>query len=71
MSVYRSQDGGATWTPIGVGLPGLPVLDLAIHPQNPEIFLPGTILTAEWDIVDELGRVNKGTTSLPLQRFEH
>lgn len=44
---------------------------VVIHPQNPEIFLPGTILTAEWNIVDELGRVNKGTTSLPLQRFEH
>jgi hypothetical protein len=44
---------------------------VVIQPKAPESFQPGDLLRAEWDIVDELGRSNNGSTTLPLQRFEH
>ncbi|PLX93407.1 MAG: hypothetical protein C0619_04515 [Desulfuromonas sp.] len=49
------------------------VLQMAvvIHPDNPKRFKEGSELQAEWDIVDALGRTNKGTTRLPLKHIEH
>jgi photosystem II stability/assembly factor-like uncharacterized protein len=44
--VFRSSDGGATWTPAGWG--GYKVWSLAVHPQDPQILyaasgVPGTV----------------------------
>jgi len=33
--LYRSEDGGNTWTRLTNGLPGNPVSDVALHPTNP------------------------------------
>ena len=34
VGVFRSQDGGTTWTDFNVGLPFVPVFDMAIHPRT-------------------------------------
>jgi photosystem II stability/assembly factor-like uncharacterized protein len=39
--VFRTTDGGTTWTPLSAGLPALPVLDLAIDPSNPSVIFAG------------------------------
>lgn len=35
--VFRSTDGGATWTPMGGGLPGRSVIGLAVDPEDPDV----------------------------------
>ncbi len=44
---------------------------VVVHPEHPRAYPEGTLLRAEWDIVDAKGRANHGVTELPLQRFEH
>jgi hypothetical protein len=44
---------------------------VVVHPKNPERYQQGTVLRADWDVVDELGRANQGTDTLPLIRLEH
>ncbi len=39
--VFKTSDGGQTWTPSGAGLPELPVLALTIDPSNTEIIFAG------------------------------
>ncbi|MBS1705196.1 MAG: hypothetical protein JST40_04935 [Armatimonadetes bacterium] len=40
--VWRTTDGGASWTNIGSGLPAAPVRGFARHPQNPNRLYAGT-----------------------------
>ena len=44
---------------------------VVVHPENPKAFQEGTMLRAEWDVTDALGRSNAGANSLPLRRYEH
>ena len=44
---------------------------VVIHPENPERYQEGSVLRAEWDVVDDLGRSNQGTNTLPLKRYDH
>ncbi len=44
---------------------------VVVHPKNPGAYREGTVLQAEWHVVDVLGRSGKGATTLPLKRFEH
>ena len=44
---------------------------VVVHPQDPGRYREGTVLSAEWDVADELGRSSSGTSSQPLQRIEH
>jgi hypothetical protein len=44
---------------------------VVIHPKNPDRYQEATVLRAEWDVVDDLGRANRGTDSLALQRLDH
>jgi len=44
---------------------------VVVHPADPGRFQEGTMLRAEWDVVDTLGRANKGESTLPLNRVEH
>ncbi len=39
--VYKSADGGGTWTPINEGLPTRRVMRLAVHPADPSILFAG------------------------------
>src|SRR5262249_58753337 len=40
--VYRSADGGATWSPANTGLAELNVLSLAVAPSDPQHVVAGT-----------------------------
>jgi photosystem II stability/assembly factor-like uncharacterized protein len=42
-SVYRTIDGGATWTPAGGGLPGASIFALVVDPVRPGTVYAGTI----------------------------
>lgn len=44
---------------------------VVIHPENPDHYQEGTVLRAEWDVVDELGRPNHGSSTLSLRRYDH
>ena len=44
---------------------------VVIHPKDPGRYREGDVLRVEWEVVDELGRANHGTSSLPLWRIEH
>lgn len=44
---------------------------VVIHPDNPDALKEGTVLQAEWDITDRMGRTNTGTNRLPLKYVEH
>ncbi len=46
-------------------------MTVVVHPEDPGRYREGTVLRAEWDVVDELGRGNSGISTLPLQRMEH
>lgn len=40
--VFRSDDGGHTWEPVGPGLAGLTLTDLVVDPADPSILYAGT-----------------------------
>lgn len=44
---------------------------VVVHPESPSLFREGTILKAEWSIVDELGRKNSGVDTMQLIKYEH
>jgi len=44
---------------------------VVVHPKSPELFQEGTSLRAEWDVVDELGRVNSGIDTMRIKKFVH
>ena len=44
---------------------------VVVHPESPELFQEGTSLRAEWNVVDELGRVNSGVDTMPLKKLIH
>ncbi len=44
---------------------------IVVHPEAPSRYREGTVLRAEWDVVDELGRDRSGVNVLPLMRIDH
>ncbi|MEK9503561.1 VPS10 domain-containing protein [Gaopeijia maritima] len=40
--IFRTDDFGATWTPVHDGLPSGSVLSMAEHPDNPDVLFAGT-----------------------------
>ncbi|MGK2905105.1 MAG: GerMN domain-containing protein [Desulfuromonadales bacterium] len=44
---------------------------VVVLPKDPTLYQESTVLRAEWDVVDGLGRSNSGSTTLPLLRYEH
>jgi hypothetical protein len=44
---------------------------VVVHPEYPERYREGTVLRAEWSVVDNLGRAGSGTDTRPLRRLEH
>jgi len=44
---------------------------VVVLPDDPTLYTEATMLRAEWNVVDGLGRSNSGTTTMPLRRFEH
>ena len=40
--VFKTTDGGASWTPVNMGLAGIPVFSLAIDPKTPGTVYAGT-----------------------------
>ena len=40
--LYKTVNGGETWTPMNEGLPGLAVEALAVDPQEPQTLYAGT-----------------------------
>lgn len=44
---------------------------VVVLPKEPGLYREGTILRAEWDVTDGLGRSNSGSTTMPLRRYEH
>lgn len=40
--LYKTVDGGQTWRPVSLGLSGIPVLTLAMHPVDSDIIYLGT-----------------------------
>jgi hypothetical protein len=44
---------------------------VVVHPKEPSRYPEAALLRAEWDVVDDLGRSNRGTDTLPLRRIDH
>ena len=44
---------------------------VVVLPKDPTLYQEATILRAEWDVIDGLGRSNSGSTTMPLRRYEH
>jgi hypothetical protein len=44
---------------------------IVVHPKDPGRYQEKTVLRAEWDVIDILGRANQGTDSLPIRRIDH
>ena len=44
---------------------------VVLHPQTASEFREGVTLTAEWEVVDSLGRAGKGVDTFSLLRLEH
>ncbi len=44
---------------------------VVVHPSEPEQFKEGTVLKAEWSVVDFRGRENSGIDTLQLKKYEH
>ena len=42
-----------------------------IHPEHPEKFREATLLKAEWAVIDNLGRQNSGTDTMPFKKLAH
>jgi hypothetical protein len=44
---------------------------VVLHPEHPQAFREGISLSAEWEVIDALGRQGKGEGAFRLQRHEH
>jgi hypothetical protein len=44
---------------------------VVIHPEDPSLFREGVTLSAEWEVVDGLGRHGQAEGVFRLQRNEH
>jgi len=44
---------------------------VVVHPKEPGHYQEAALLRAEWDVVDDMGRSNRGSDSLPMMRIEH
>jgi len=44
---------------------------VVVLPGDKTLYKEGDVLRAEWDVVDFMGRVNSGSSTLPLRRYEH
>ena len=44
---------------------------VVVLPGDKTLYKEGDVLRVEWDVVDFMGRVNSGSSTLPLRRFEH
>lgn len=44
---------------------------VVIHPENPSVFRAGVSLSAEWEVIDGLGRTGKGEGVFVMGRHEH
>ena len=44
---------------------------VVIHPQEPGRYQEGVVLRAEWDVVDDMGRANRGTDAMAMKRIDH
>lgn len=51
-ALYKSRDGGHTWTPMGEGLEGAQVISLAIDPVHSSTIYAGTFATAVYKSSD-------------------
>ena len=53
--VFKTTDGGASWTPANTGLSGIPVFSLAIDPKTPTTVYAGTFGTGVFKSTDAGG----------------
>ena len=44
---------------------------VVVHPKEPGHYQEAAVLRAEWDVVDDMGRSNRGSDSLPMKRIDH
>jgi len=44
---------------------------VVVMPGDKTLYKEGDVFRAEWDVVDFMGRVNSGSSTMPLRRFEH
>jgi len=44
---------------------------VVVHPKEPSLYQEATLLRAEWEVVDDMGRSNRGSDSLPMMRIDH
>ena len=44
---------------------------VVVLPGDKTLYKEGDVLRAEWDVVDFMGRVNSGSSIMPLRRYEH
>jgi hypothetical protein len=44
---------------------------VVVHPIDPGRYHDGMQLQVDWEVADDLGRANRGTSTLPLRRIEH
>ena len=44
---------------------------VVVLPGDKTLYKEGDVLRAEWEVVDFMGRVNSGSSTMPLRRYEH
>ena len=44
---------------------------VVVLPGDKTLYKEGDVLRAEWEVVDFMGRVNSGSSIMPLRRYEH
>lgn len=44
---------------------------VVILPEDSSLYKEGDVLRAEWDVIDDKGRTNSGTSIMALRRYEH
>jgi hypothetical protein len=68
-NVWRSDDGGSTWTGVGAGLPAAPVRAVTLHPRRPDHVYLGTEvgLFASDDSGASWSATNEGPTSCSVE----
>jgi hypothetical protein len=67
-NVWRSDDGGSTWSDLSAGLPEAPARCLAIHPRRPDFLYLGTevgLFTSE-DFGTTWSPTNEGPANCPV-----